>query len=158
MVPLAVERKFICLHYSLTRLSFARIRRWSHMCFCIGMEVPLDFGNNCPKLGASGGIFSSRTAHWFCLREGKWGWCHDVSSLQRWQTFIGGATAFEVPPLCEFPLILCPDPLCRHSLGRVHSQLLKREIQPERANFTSLFLKSQGIPKWFRRNADPTIR
>lgn len=29
------------------------------MCFCIGMEAPLDFGNDCPKLGVSGGIFPS---------------------------------------------------------------------------------------------------
>lgn len=30
------------------------------MCFPIGMEAPLDFGNDCLKLGVSGGILSSK--------------------------------------------------------------------------------------------------
>lgn len=52
-------------------------------------------------------------------------------------------TVFVVPPFHNFPLILHPNPLCRHVSDKFHSQLLKREIQPERANFTSLLLKFQ---------------
>lgn len=43
-------------------------------------------------------------------------------------------------------------------MGRVHSQLLIMEIQPERANLTTLFLKFLQIPKILRTNADIDIR
>lgn len=103
-----MERKFICLHYSLTRLSFARIRWWSHMCLCIGMEAPLDLGSNCLKSHVSGGIFSSRAAGWFSGKGNEGGtmmWIRfrDDKPLLGGEA---GSPAFEVPSLHHFHLIL----------------------------------------------------
>lgn len=70
-----------------------------------------------------------------------------------------GEGGLRVLPLRPPYSIISPHPtsdsLCRpRASGRVHVQLLKSEIQPERANLPSLFLKFQQVPKMFRKNTD----
>lgn len=92
-----------------------------------------------------------------CLRERKWRSHLDRNACQRWQNLEGEDWAFYLwghptPPFSSHPT---SDSLCRpRASGRVHAQLLKREIQPERANLPSLFLKFQQVPKMFRKNTD----
>lgn len=85
------------------------------MRFCIGTEVPLGFGNNCPKVGFWRD-FLLRSS-WLILPQGmEERVTPDACALQRRQTFLGGRVLPSRSPHSMYPPHSTCDPLGRQVL------------------------------------------
>lgn len=100
MVPPAVEGKFICLHYGLTQLSFARTQ-WCGLCW---YGSATGFGHIALKWVFLEGFLLG--GGWHILPQGVQGRVMpEVSALQRRQTFLGGRYCLRGPPTPCIPLM-----------------------------------------------------
>lgn len=119
--------------------------RWrSHMCFGIGVEVPLGLGNHCPTPGLSRAIFSSRAA-----ADSAWGrelrcWC--TSETAR----VLGSGCRLGPPRQDAPSSYA-DPLRRHSPPAAS------EREPSRGGSRPSLLKFQRVPGMIPKNCKSHI-